>query len=128
MVSQRGVIVHAFVGELLIESLNEIKIEKSEVEKIFTLPVRFFEENPPDEYNLNFEIHPYYVNKAGQKVELLPVEQLNLPQRYAKPWRGRNHKVLVYPTKEEVVWGLTAKLIYEFVKTLNEKRRVSKTA
>ncbi len=127
LVSQRGLIAHAFVGELLIDSLGEIKIEKSEVEKIFALPVSFFEENTPDEYNLNFEIHPYYLNKNGEKVELLPVEQLKLPQRYAKPWRGKNHKVLVYPAQKEVVWGLTARLIYEFVKILKEKRRVGKT-
>lgn len=125
LVSQRGIIVHTFIGELLIDSLKEINFARDEVEKVFLKPVSYFENNPPDEYNLNFEIHPYYLNKEGEKIELLPVEQLNLPQRYSKPWSGRKHKVLVYPADEgEVIWGLTARLINEFVKFLKSKKRL----
>ncbi len=127
LVSQRGIIVHTFIGELLVDSPDELKFAKDEVEKIFTLPVSLFENKQPEEYSLHFEIRPYYRNNKGEKVELLPVKELNLPERYAKPWRGRNHKVLVYTTPEETIWGLTAKLIYEFVKILNEKRNAGKS-
>ena len=48
------------------------------------------------------------------------MEELNLPARYANPWGFNKKKVLVYKTGEEVVWGMTANLIYEFVNKLRE--------
>lgn len=111
-----GVTVDTFVALLEINNIDEIKTDKNEVEKIFTIPVSFFIDNPPDEYEMRLEMHPYYVNGEGKKVELFPAEQLGLPEKYSKPRRGKNHKVYVYKTKPDTVWGITAKLILEFVK------------
>ncbi len=118
LISPRGVIVHAFVGEIEIKDLSEISCDKQEVEKVFSIPVSYFERTQPESYILKFEIQPYYINENGEKVELLPVKKLNLPERYARPWTGRGHKVLVYKSKGEVIWGLTAQIINELVKRI----------
>ena len=119
LVGGSGAIIHAFTGELRLKDLNSYKIDNSEVEKIFTIPVTFFQNNPPEEYYVRLESHPYYFNENGEKITLLPVEELKLPSRYANPWGLKKRKVLVYKTGEEVIWGMTAALIHEFVNKLN---------
>lgn len=118
LISPRGVIVHAFIGVLKTDNIEEINFDKNEVEKIFTIPLSFFKEHEPDTYKLRTEIKPYAFDKDGGKVDLFPAKKLNLPKRYHGKWSIKEHSVLVYPTKGEVVWGLTARLIYEFVKLL----------
>ena len=89
------------------------------VEKIFTIPVSFFQNNPPEVYHIRLESHPYYFNENGEKIILLPADELKLPARYANPWGIRKRKVLVYKTGEDIVWGMTANLVHEFVNKLN---------
>ncbi len=115
LINPLGVIVHTYVGKMNFSDLSQINFDDKEVEKVFTIPVSFFEENPPVEYKLRAEIKPYTYNKKGEKIELFPAEKLNLPKRYHNKWTIRDHTVLVYPARGEVVWGLTAKLINEFV-------------
>ena len=114
-----GAIIHAFIGELKLKNFSSYIIDKIEVEKIFTIPVSFFQNNPPEVYYVRLESHPYYFDERGEKIILLPVEELKLPARYANPWGIRKRKVLVYKTGEEVVWGMTANLVYEFINKLN---------
>lgn len=62
--------------------------------------------------------HPYEDDEAGNKIELLPVKKLGLPNRYADPWRKARHRVFVYNTPGEIVWGITAEIVYEFCKLI----------
>ena len=57
----------------------------------------------------------------GEKVELLPVKELGLPEKYSIPWTNGKHRVLVYRTSEEVIWGITAELIFELSTKLKEQ-------
>ena len=113
-----GVVVNAFVAEVEIENLATINFDRTEVEKVFTVPVSFFRQNPPEIYHVNLEAHPYYINEEGKKVELLPVEQLNLPSRYSKPWGRFKRKLYVYKYDEEVIWGITAALVKRVVEII----------
>ena len=113
-----GAIINAFIGELKSNDITQFNFDKTEVEKIFTIPVSFFQNNPPEVYHIRLESHPFYFNEKGEKITLLPVEELKLPSRYSKPWGLRKRKILVYKTGEEVIWGLTANLIYEFIKRI----------
>jgi peroxisomal coenzyme A diphosphatase NUDT7 len=65
------------------------------------------------------EIHSTDFDKDGNKIELLPVEKLGLPSLYSKPWRNGSYRVIVYHTKPDVIWGLTAEIIYEFSRLMN---------
>lgn len=114
VVAPMGLTIDAFTGILKIDSLSEISINNLEVEKVFTIPLSYFINTEPEIFYSRLEIHSTDFDKDGNKIELLPVEKLGLPYFYSKPWRNGNYRVLVYHTKPDIIWGLTAEIIYEF--------------
>jgi 8-oxo-dGTP pyrophosphatase MutT (NUDIX family) len=113
-----GVIVNSYIVELKIENPGKLNFDKTEVEKVFTVPISFFKENEPEVYYVRLEAHPYYYDENGNKVELLPVEKLNLPEMYSKPWGKIKRKVYVYNYNGEVIWGITAALVKKVIELL----------
>ncbi|MBW2099281.1 MAG: CoA pyrophosphatase [Deltaproteobacteria bacterium] len=113
-----GATVDAFIATLEIKSPDELTPQKDEVEKLFTLPVSFFERNEPEKYSVRSEIQSSYMDQNGEKVVLLPTEALNLPERYAESWGFRRHRILVYNTRETPIWGITAEIIYEIIQKI----------
>ncbi len=122
LVSPRGITVDSFPALLDIGGLDDLAPEPREVERVFSLPVSWFEENEPQTYWLRLQIQPSYIDGSGEKVDLLPVDALGLPQRYASTWEGGGHRVSIYHPPEEIVWGLTAELIREVVTHLRRIR------
>jgi len=121
LVAPMGLIVETYIGKLHIASLTELKIDKKEVEKVFVVPVEYFVENLPAEFITRLEVHPFVKNENGEKEELLPVKDLGLPDRYSVPWTRGKHRVLVYKDTEEIIWGITAELVFELSKKIKEK-------
>lgn len=121
LVAPMGVIVEAYLGILNINSLDELKIDHKEVDRIFVIPLQYFISSKPDEYFTRLELHPFMTKEDGEKVELLPVKELGLPEKYSLPWTNGKHRVLVYRTSEEVIWGITAELIFELSTKLKEQ-------
>ncbi|GAK60273.1 phosphohydrolase, MUTT/NUDIX family protein [Candidatus Vecturithrix granuli] len=115
----QGVTIEPFVGMLNITDVHELSIDANEVERVFLLPMSYFETTPPQEYHVRVEVQPSYIDEQGKKQILLPVRELGLPERYAQPWGGKHYRVLVYLTPEETVWGMTAAIIYELVQKLH---------
>lgn len=113
LVTPMEVLVEAYVGFLRINNLSEINFDKTEVEKIFIVPLDYFVNNQPQEYNTRLELHPFMITENGERKELLPVKELGLPERYADSWTKGRHRVLVYKTNNEIIWGITAELIFE---------------
>ncbi len=123
LVSARGVTVDSFVATLDVASLDELNPDQSEVERLFMLPVSFFEQNPAQKYELELEIKPWQITQDKMGVEHLPVDDLGLPSRYKQPWPGLAHRVLVYQNPEETVWGLTAELVNAVVTLLHKEQK-----
>jgi 8-oxo-dGTP pyrophosphatase MutT (NUDIX family) len=119
-ISPRGITVDAFLGLLDIGGIDELNPDTQEVERVFLLPVSLFEQTEPEVYHLKLEIHPYSEDRNGKRTDWLPVEELGLPKRYASTWRGLEHRVMLYKTPEEIVWGITAELVYEVVGRLKK--------
>ncbi|QKF82781.1 NUDIX hydrolase [Halarcobacter ebronensis] len=111
-----GAVVEPFVARVKKRALKSMKIDKNEVEKTLLVPIEFFKNNPAVEYTLKYEVHPYSIDKDGNKEIHFPVQELNLPKTYHKPWGHKRHKVWVYNYKGEVIWGLTAVIINELLK------------
>lgn len=122
LVAPMGVTVDPFVGFLPIKDLNELSIDKNEVEKIFSVPVEHFLKQKPDEYTVKLEVHPSYTDERGKEIELLPVQKLGLPQKYSKPWKNGFHRILVYNSTEEVIWGITAEIIFELCRMIHSTK------
>ena len=122
LVAPMGVTVDAFVGQLWIQSIDELKIDTNEVEKVFLVPVEHFLKKKPEEYTVKLEVHPSYVDETGNQIELLPVQKLGLPERYSRPWKNGFHRVLVYNSTEEVIWGITAEIVFELCRMINSAK------
>lgn len=113
-----GAMVHVFVAVADVEP-SSINWNPSEVEKAFLVPVSYFRENAPDIYTVITEVHPRYTDKStGEDVVLFPAKELGLPRRYWDGWGGFKHKIFVYKTPEGTIWGLTARILVDFVKKL----------
>lgn len=121
LVAPMGVAVDAFAAYLNIEDITKLDFDRTEVEKIFSLPLEYFVKNNPEEFYVRLEVHPNEVDSNGNELQLLPVKELGLPNRYARPWTKGRHRILVYRTSQEVVWGITAEIIFEFSKIINNK-------
>lgn len=122
LVAPMGITVDAFVGVLSINNLDNLSIDKNEVEKVFLVSVEHFLKRKPEEYSVKLEVHPSYTNENGKKIELLPVQKLGLPSRYSKPWKNGVHRILVYDSTEEIIWGITAEIVYELCKMINSDK------
>ncbi len=119
LVAPMGITVDTFISFLKVNDISELQIDTKEVERIFTIPISYFIKNKPSKYFVRLEVHPNKKNDKGGITELLPVKKLKLPDRYSKPWKGKKHRILVYETYEETIWGITAELVFEFCKLLD---------
>jgi len=122
IVAPMGLTIDAFVGLVSIQNIDELTIDKNEVEKVFLVPIDHYLKKKPDEYTVKLEVHPSYTDEKGNLVELLPVQKLKLPERYSKPWKNGFHRVLVYNSTEEVIWGLTAEIVFELCRMINSTK------
>jgi len=117
LIAPMGALVDVYIGRLSIKSLNELKVNRKEVEDVFLLPVSFFENGASEEYKVRVMVQPSYIDK-GQEVVLLPAKELGLPERYYQPWGGAIHRVYVYKTANGPIWGITGEIINDVVKRL----------
>ncbi len=115
LIGPAGITVDSYLGILKIKNIDKLKFGRNEVEKVFSIPVSYFLKNEPEKYYVRLEIHSTGTDQNGKKIETLPVKELNLPVRYSNSWGSRKHKVLVYTKTEEIIWGITATLIYEVI-------------
>lgn len=115
-----GMLVHSYLG-VLHEKLKNLQICVSEVAEVFTVPIAYFMQHEPEEYSCKVRLHPYAIDhETGKKEIFLPTDTLDLPSRYHEPWGEADHKVFVYRYKGELIWGITAKIIYHFVKRMQQ--------
>lgn len=109
----RGVLIEPIIAEVKINNLSELIIDKSEVEKAFLVPLSFFENNEPEHFKIHSQVTHKSFNSKGEEEDLiLPSNKVN--DTYYKNIRD----VLVYKTNGEIIWGITARLIYEVVEKL----------
>lgn len=118
VISPMGATVDAFLATIEHQELSKLNFNRDEVENVFTIPVSYFTRNEPQVYKVCIKAHPSYVNKEGEEVVLFPAKELGLPDRYSKPWGQGQINIYVYQVKEGVIWGITARLIYDLVKKL----------
>ena len=109
-----GAMITPYLG-VLNDSVKIIGFNKSEVDYVFSVPVEWFVKNPPEVYHTILKAHPYIIKK-NVKVELLPSKKLGLPEKYHHPWGKLKQKVFVYRYNDEIIWGLTARIVNTFIR------------
>jgi 8-oxo-dGTP pyrophosphatase MutT (NUDIX family) len=109
------VYIENFLGVIKINHLDELNINKDEVEYVFTIPVQTFIDTEPEVYGIKVKSFSSEIDEKGNKIEYLPVEALDLPERYHNSWHDNTREVYVYRTPYGTLWGITALIVYETI-------------
>src|SRR5699024_6084602 len=101
-------LIYPFVG--VINENVIIVPNKAEVAETFTVPLQFFREDNPDIYDVTLEPIPeedcpYHLIGGGADYD----------------WRERTVKQYFYEYERRVIWGLTARIILNFLSALEKK-------
>ncbi len=123
MLTTMGAFVDVYMGRLLVNSMDVFQPNPDEVEKLFSIPVDFFMNTEPEIYNYRLSIDPWFTDEKGDRVELFPAEALGLPERYWNSWSHTRNRFVVYRYDSEVIWGLTARIMYSISKMLKKVQR-----
>lgn len=102
MMNASSNIIYPFVGQILKPERIEPNI--SEVEEIFTVPLQYFQNNSPEIYKIHFHVVP---DKD------FPLHLIPNGKNYK--WQTRHLDEYFYQFEDKVIWGLTAKILYNFI-------------
>jgi 8-oxo-dGTP pyrophosphatase MutT (NUDIX family)/predicted transcriptional regulator len=111
IINPLGAFVDVIAGKLHISDISELELNRKEVERVFLVPVHFFQEKEPEEYRLDYKLHSIVHNEEGEELELFPARKLGLPQKYWHTWSGKHRRIFVYKFEENIIWGLTAEIV-----------------
>ena len=115
LVNPSGMILEVYVGFVRLENREDIKYNRDEVERVIFAPIEFFLKNEPR------------IEKIGIKnVPQFSTEELGLPKRYHGDWQGNPREVYFYNFHGDIVWGMTAEIILDFIKMLKKDMEVEK--
>jgi len=109
------VIIDVFIGFCDYENIKNCILNYDEVEKIITVPVKFFMENKPKDYKIKTINFARNLDKNGAEEVYFPAKELGLPENYHNSWDGVLNKVVLYKYKDEYIWGITGKIIEKFI-------------
>jgi len=99
------------LGLIDINNLNELNINKDEVEKVFLVPVNFILNTQPKEFSIELEMNPHQVDENSKIINTFPAKKYNLPEKYHKKWKGKPRKIFLYEYNKEIIWGFTASIL-----------------
>lgn len=118
LIAAMGAVIEIFVG-VMHADISSLNINRDEVEKVFTIPVSYFMTTEPEIHKVLIRMFSSEIDPVtNEELVYLPVRELGLPERYLDPWGNFKQNVYVYKTAEGVVWGLTARIIMDFVRVL----------
>ena len=120
MITRIGAFIEVYMGWMNIKSLDELSPNPDEVSRLFTIPVSYFMKNEPEFYHYRQITEPWYIDENGKRVDLFPAKELGLPERYWNPWSNGKHRFVVYRYDGEVIWGITARIMYTVSKLLRK--------
>lgn len=105
----RGVI-QPFLGFVCYDVLRASFPNSEEVSQIFTVPISFFMETPPEIHDMiwesvTLETFPYHLIEGGTEY---PFSKCRIPE-------------LFYEYKGHTIWGFTAQVIQNIIDLLNQK-------
>ena len=118
--TRNGSLIDVYIGRIKIKSFEDFSPNPDEVDRLFTVPVRFFMENEPEFYNHRVTIEPWFINESGRKIDLFPAKELGLPERYWEPWSTEQSRFAVYRFEGEIIWGITARIMNTVSKLLRK--------
>lgn len=101
-------VVYPFVG--IIDDHLTHQINKEEVEKVFTVPVKWL---------LNHQPYKHLVPMQPMPLTDFPYDKIANGNQYQ--WRAREIEEWFYDYEQYTIWGLTARILKHFIDTLNKE-------
>lgn len=122
-ISHGNMLIDPYVGYTDL-TINEFNVNKNEVESVFILPIDYFINNKPEIYKIAHFASPYIRDfSTNEKITLLPVDELNLPNKYSKKWNQYTTNIPFYKTDKGLIWGLTAQIILLYCDTIANSKK-----
>lgn len=120
LISPFNLLIKSYLGIININSLDELNINKKEVEKVFLVPVNFILNTQPKEFFIETEMNPHQVDENSNIINTFPAKKYNLPDKYHKKWKGSPRKIFLYEHSGEVIWGFTAFILKDTAEKITE--------
>ena len=95
-------IIHPFAGYL--DNIDHISLNKDEVDHVFMVPLSYLLENHPKKYFNTVQVVPD---------QDLPFDLI--PDNKNYKFENGKSQILFYKYKDYVIWGITAKILYNFL-------------
>ena len=111
LVSTNNFTVYSFFGILDEKALDNLTLNPDEVGEVFTVPLKWFMENEPE---------VYMVDVRQKNREDFPFEKAQISPDYN--WRGTKNDVPIYTYKDRAIWGLTGRIVRNFVQILKGEK------
>lgn len=102
-----GESIYPFLGRLCPGWQEKLTLGEGEVAEVFSVPLAFFRDTPPEVYRCVQETIP----PAD-----FPNERVGHPEGY--PWKRGETTVPLWTWENRVIWGLTARVVQSLVDTL----------
>lgn len=106
LVNPYAAIIYSFVG-VLEKDFNDIVPSEDEVDKVFTIPLKYFLENEPESYTIKLSV---------ERNDSFPYHKI--PNGVNYKFKRGSEEVLFYEYEDEVIWGFTAKMTNKFIESL----------
>jgi peroxisomal coenzyme A diphosphatase NUDT7 len=106
MINASGRIIYPYVG--VIENADGINPNESEVAEVFTVPLKYFQNVPPQIYKVNI---------VAQPEENFPYDLIIGGENYK--WQMSHIEEYFYKYEDKVIWGLTARILSHFLELLD---------
>lgn len=109
LVTHYDLLIHPFLG--YIKNFENIKINKDEVDHIFLVPLEYLINIEP-----RAEINKILVDRTSD----FPFHLINGGERYK--FKEGKYKSLFYTYNEYVIWGITAKILEDFLNKIKNNK------
>lgn len=105
LITHSNMIIHPFVG--YIKDIDNLEINKDEVDHIFLVPISHLIETKPNKYENEIKTIP---------AENFPYEMI--PNKYDHKFISGYESTVFYQYNNYVIWGITAKILENFINFL----------
>lgn len=110
IVTPFNMMLHLYVGILDYDCLSKLTLNPDEVSSTFTVPLEWFLNQEPEKYELEttYAVPPNF-----------PYHKIQQGKSY--PWKTGLHPVHFYTYGEYIIWGMTARMTYQFAQKIKNQ-------
>lgn len=105
--TQRSFLLRPYLGLISPEGLAALAPSLSEVAEVFTAPISFFRDTPPQLFS--YDLIP-------QPPREFPYEEVGISRDY--PWTRGRVEVPIWHWQNHVIWGMTARIVQHITRDL----------